>query len=93
MGRASRRRAAARAGQVPAVQAEALRWDAPVEPATARTHASLYDLADAAKRRRHIDTEIDQIVQLLVARGVGWGDIGRALGISRQGARQRYGRC
>jgi hypothetical protein len=25
-----------------------------------------------------------------VARGIGWGDIGRALGITRQGARQRY---
>lgn len=29
---------------------------------------------------------------LLIAQGYTWGDIGRAIGISRQGARQRFGR-
>jgi hypothetical protein len=46
---------------------------------------------EAARRRRRIDDEIEDLVARLVDRGFGWGDIGRALGVSRQGARQRYG--
>ena len=41
--------------------------------------------------RVRLDAEIDLLVDRLAARGTGWGEIGRALGISRQGARQRYG--
>jgi hypothetical protein len=41
--------------------------------------------------RLRLDAEIDLLVERLAARGTGWGEIGRALGISRQGARQRYG--
>jgi hypothetical protein len=91
MGRASRRRASNRALQetATAAQLDAPRRQPPDGPAR-RSFACLGDLSDAARRRHEVDVEIDEIVQLLVARGIGWGDIGRALGITRQGARQRY---
>jgi hypothetical protein len=52
---------------------------------------TLADLVEAVGRRQRLDRDIDDLVAALVARGVGRADIGRALGISRQGARQRYG--
>jgi len=48
-------------------------------------------LAALHAERLRLDAELDLLVDQLAARGVGWGAIGRALGISRQGARQRYG--
>jgi hypothetical protein len=55
------------------------------------TVVTLADLVDAVERRRQADLQVHVLVDVLVARGIGWGDVGRALGISRQGARQRYG--
>ncbi len=51
-------------------------------PATAYLH-----LADL---RLNASAAVEE-VQRLVEQGVGWGQIGRALGVSRQAARQRYG--
>ena len=52
--------------------------------------AGLEALAGLVARRAQAEREIDALVRALAANGVGWGDIGRVLGISRQGARQRY---
>lgn len=51
---------------------------------------SLARLADLQDERRELDAQITLLVRLAAA-GVSWGAIGRALGVSRQGARQRYG--
>lgn len=58
---------------------------APVQPPS-----SLLDLERAALARCELDQLIRQLVDDLVAQGATWGDIGRALGITRQGARQRF---
>ena len=52
---------------------------------------SLARLADLQDERRELDAQITLLVVRLAAAGVSWGAIGRALGVSRQGARQRYG--
>jgi hypothetical protein len=41
--------------------------------------------------RREIDRAIGDEVAALLGLGTDWGSIGRALGVSRQAARQRYG--
>lgn len=49
-------------------------------------------LAGLATLRSDVDDVIREAVAGLLAAGYSWADIGRQLGISRQGAFQRYGR-
>ena len=51
------------------------------------TVAELRRLADG---RRVIDQRIDDVVEQLVASGVGWVPIAEALGVTRQAARQAF---
>ena len=44
-----------------------------------------------AASRRGLDQAIADEVVALLALGTDWGTLGRALGVSRQAARQRYG--
>ncbi len=64
-----------------------------VLPAADRaTHpVNLRRLAELHAERVRLDAEVNVLVRQLAANGVGWGAVGRAVGISRQGARQRYG--
>jgi hypothetical protein len=43
-----------------------------------------------AKRQRELVGEIEDEVRCLLAEGHSWTVVGRAIGLSRQGARQRY---
>jgi hypothetical protein len=49
-------------------------------------------LAEASERARSIDAEIRTLAARAAAEGTNYGDIGRALGITRQGARKRFPR-
>jgi hypothetical protein len=92
MGRASRRRRALgyRPKPVPVFtvapepkpEAPILGWQA---------LRALDDLAVLVEERRLLDARIAEIVTGLAAVGVSWAEIGRSLGMTRQGARQRYG--
>jgi hypothetical protein len=42
------------------------------------------------KRQRELLGEIEDEVRCLLAEGHSWTVVGRAIGLSRQGARQRY---
>lgn len=60
----------------------------------ADAHAHLRELAAArAEARRVVEglEEVDILVVHLRVDGTSWAQVGRALGISRQGARQRFG--
>lgn len=59
-------------------------------PATAEAVPSP-DLVVLVRRRERLDEEIAKEVHRLRAAGVSWTVIGGALGVSRQGARQRFG--
>ena len=48
------------------------------------------DLVLLVRRRQRLDADIAAEVARLRVAGVSWTVIGQALGISRQGARQRY---
>lgn len=48
------------------------------------------ELRRLADGRRVIDQRIDDVVEQLVARGVGWVPIAEALGVTRQAARQAF---
>lgn len=48
-------------------------------------------VADAAQAARLADRQLDQAVLAGRAAGLYWADIGRAVGITRDGARQRWG--
>jgi hypothetical protein len=99
MGRASRRRMQSRVdsvrGAVEAVRPRAGEDDlppvgrrnikAPIGPVT------LLDLERCVAERRELDLRIEATVAKLALLGVNWGQIGRALGVSRQAVRQRYG--
>jgi hypothetical protein len=58
-------------------------------PLQART--GLQTLEDLSRSRREIEDTIAEQVAALFRLGADWGVIGRALGVSRQAARQRYG--
>jgi hypothetical protein len=91
MGRSARRRAANRARANSEITGASAARHGPVGLAAGDFDVvTLADLVDAVERRRQADLEIQVLVDVLVARGMNWGDVGRALGISRQGARQRY---
>jgi len=49
-------------------------------------------LTGLAQLQLDVDAAVRAAVADLVAQDYSWADIGRALGISRQGAYQRYGR-
>lgn len=51
----------------------------------------LRDIARLADQRREIDAALTETVAVARANGKSWGKIAIALGVSRQGARQRYG--
>jgi hypothetical protein len=66
-------------------------------PATARVTdalARLGELAAARTEARHVVKGLDEEIELAVTHlrvdGASWAQVGRALGISRQGARQRF---
>jgi hypothetical protein len=70
----------------------------PTQPSLSRGRRPLGDraahlvrLAELDAERRELDAELTLLVRQLAAAGISWAAIGRALGISRQGARQRYG--
>lgn len=50
-------------------------------------------LGGLAKLREELDTATRYAIAQLRAGGYSWADIGRELGVTRQGAFQRYGRC
>lgn len=50
----------------------------------------LEDLRRLAERRVIIDRRIEDLVDQLVAAGVGWVVVGQALGVTRQAARQAF---
>ena len=50
-------------------------------------------LTALVERRRQAIESVDAEVQRLAQAGMDWGELGRALGTTRQGARQRYGRA
>lgn len=52
---------------------------------------TLFALVRYLAERRELELRTETIVAHLGRTGVGWGQIGRALGVSRQAARQRYG--
>ena len=47
-------------------------------------------LKDLVERRRQLQGEIDLEVRSLLEHGHSWTVVGRAIGLTRQGARQRY---
>ena len=51
----------------------------------------LQTLEELCRARREIEDSIAEQVAALSSLGANWGAIGRALGVSRQAARQRYG--
>jgi hypothetical protein len=52
----------------------------------------LTELRDAAAARRAADVRIEAAVREAHQRGMSWGLIGAQLGMTRQGARQRFDR-
>jgi hypothetical protein len=50
-----------------------------------------HDLARLAHQRRELEDRIGNRVRAARDNGLSWSDIGAALGISKQGAQQRYG--
>lgn len=61
-------------------------WDAHVAP-----YVVLFDLAELTKQLHDLEHRITEKVQLARAGGASWADVGRATGLSRQGAQQRWG--
>jgi hypothetical protein len=50
------------------------------------------DLALLVERRRALDEQIEATARAYHAEGHSWTEIGKALGITRQSARERFGR-
>ncbi len=57
---------------------------------TGEMSAPTEHLRALAKRQRELLGEIEDEVRSLLAEGHSWTVVGRAIGLSRQGARQRY---
>lgn len=92
MGRASRKRAELRAS----VTAKVFAQPRPSRPAPVRAvpwvaRDGLEHLSELRTQQRELERQVEEQVRELIAKGVSWAALGRALGISRQGARQRYG--
>lgn len=82
----------------PTIRTDDVPVTAPAPPPIPQSHVepagspvNLTRLADLHDERQELDAQITLFVARLAAAGVSWGAIGRALGVSRQGARQRYG--
>ncbi|WP_131785014.1 hypothetical protein [Protofrankia symbiont of Coriaria ruscifolia] len=52
--------------------------------------ATLRALAEAGEQARSVEVEIRTLAARAAAEGASYSDIGRALGITRQGARKRF---
>jgi hypothetical protein len=90
VGRASRRRSEQRAAAAGATTpVPERRWQP--DPALTSPWPGLERLAALRAEQHRLERLVEQEVAGLVRLGVGWGDVGRALGVSRQGARQRFG--
>jgi len=61
-------------------------WQAHVAPYTA-----LSELDELAERLRALEREVDDKVGLARRAGASWAQVGRATGLTRQGAQQRWG--
>lgn len=92
MGRASRKRADQRASVTAKVFAQSrMPRPAPVRAVPWAAREGLVRLAELRAQQRQLERQVDEQVRALIAKGATWADLGRALGVSRQGARQRYG--
>lgn len=60
-------------------------WDAHVAP-----FAALADLEQLVDQLRDVETSIEDKVRLARAGGASWTQVGRAAGLSKQGAQQRW---
>jgi hypothetical protein len=63
----------------------AAEWSAHIEP-----FAALHDLEQLLDELRDLETRIEDKVQLARRSGASWSEVGRAAGLSRQGAQQRW---
>ncbi len=61
-------------------------WDAHVAP-----HVALHDVEQLSEQLRELEQRIADRVQLAKAGGASWTQVGRAAGLSKQGAQQRWG--
>lgn len=92
MGWAARRRAEQRASVAAKVfPAERPRRVAPARVVARDAQAGLIRLHDLRTQQRELEEEIEAQVRALEVAGASWADLGRALGMGRQGTRQRYG--
>jgi hypothetical protein len=82
-----------RDGVVGSVREYDVAWRAAARMTDALAH--LRELAAARAEARRVVDGLDDEVEVAVAHlrvdGASWAQVGRALGISRQGARQRFG--
>jgi hypothetical protein len=70
---------------------ERLERRAPFRRPPPHAYGSLIRLEELCRARARLEDAITSEVAALTALGTDWGTIGRALGVSRQAARQRYG--
>ncbi len=61
-------------------------WKAHVAP-----HLALFDLEEMTDQLRSLEQRVVQKVQLARTAGASWTQVGRAAGLSKQGAQQRWG--
>ncbi|MDR0594091.1 MAG: hypothetical protein LBG60_12730 [Bifidobacteriaceae bacterium] len=59
-------------------------------PTASFERAEMQELLAAIKEREEAENRLSQAVAQVRARGASWAVIGRALGLSRQGAHKRY---
>lgn len=80
--------------ELDAKAAEFERWADDVDPATVDVSQTddLRALADAADSVTAAEARVTELVAVARAHGRSWGEIGIALGVSRQAARQRFDR-
>lgn len=62
----------------------------PAPAATVTVDSWLADLDEAVELARRAQDRVDELVQRARSAGASWADVGDSLGISRQGARQKY---
>ncbi|MCK9923220.1 hypothetical protein MXD61_15300 [Frankia sp. AgPm24] len=65
-------------------------WTWPPDPGASAQAVALAHLAELTRQQERLAGQRDQAVSDAVAIGVGWGLVGRATGLTRQGARQRW---
>jgi hypothetical protein len=92
MGRASRKRAEQRASVTAKVfSAEPPPRCAPRREVPWAAQDGLGVLRELREQQLHLELQVEAQVRELIRNGASWADLGRALGVSRQAARQRYG--